>query len=44
MPYLQLTPFVNNKQYRGSETIQVVVFVYIFEFNFALTLSNLEVY
>ena len=36
MPYFHLITFVNNKQYGESEMSQVVVFVYIFAFNFHL--------
>ena len=44
MPYFHLTPFVNNEQYREGETSRFLVFVYVFAFNFALTLSPLELY
>ena len=43
MPYFQFLPFVNNEQYGEGEMSQAVVFVYVFAFNFALTLSPLEV-
>ena len=42
MPYFCLLSFFNNKQYREGEMIQVVVFVYVFAFNFALNISPLE--
>ena len=44
MPYLHLLPFVNNEQYGEGEMSQAVVFVYVLAFNFALTISPLEVY
>ena len=44
MPYLHLLPFVNNEQYGEGETSRFLVFVYVFAFNFALTLSPLEVH
>ena len=43
MPYFHLLHFLNNEQYKEGEIIQVVVFVYVLAFNFALTLSSLEV-
>ena len=43
MPYFHLLPVVNNEQYGEGEMSQAVVFVYFFAFNFALTLSPLEV-
>ena len=43
MPYFHLLLFVNNKQYGEGEIIQAVVFVYVFAFNFELTLFPLEV-
>ena len=41
IPYFHLLPFVNNEQYGEGEMSQVVVFVYVFAFNFALTLFPL---
>ena len=43
MTYFHLPPFVNNEQYGEGEMNQAVVFVYVFAFNFSLTLSPLEV-
>ena len=43
MPYFHLTPFVNKKQFREDEISQVVVFVHLFVFNFAIALSPLKV-
>ena len=43
MPYFHLLPLANNKQYGEGEMSRVVVYVYIFAFNFALTISPLEV-
>ena len=43
MPYFRLLSFVNNEQCGEGEMSQYVVFVYVFAFNFSLTLSPLEV-
>ena len=43
LAHFHLLPFVNNKQYGEGEMIQSVVFLYVFAFNFALTLSPQEV-
>ena len=43
MPYFYLLHLANNEQYGEGEMSQVVFFVYVFAFNFALTLSPLEV-
>ena len=43
MPYFHLLPFVNNEQYGEGEISQVVVFIYVFAFNFSLTLYLLEI-
>ena len=43
MSYFHLLPFVNNEQYGEGEMIRVVIFVYFYAFNFALTNSHLEV-
>ena len=43
MPYFHVLHFVNNEQYGEGGISRVVVFVYVFAFNFALTLSPLEV-
>ena len=43
MPYLHLLHLVSNEQYGEGEKIQVIVFVYFFSLNFALTISPLEV-
>ena len=42
MPYFRLLLLVNNEQYEEGEMSQAVVFVYIFAFNFAPTISPLE--
>ena len=42
MPYFHLLYFVNNEQYVEGEISQVFVFMYVFTFNFALTISPLE--
>ena len=41
--YFHLLRFVNNEQYGEGEMSRVVVFVYIFAFNFSLTIYPLEV-
>ena len=43
MPYFHLLPFVSNEQYEEGEMSRVVVYVYVFAFNSALTISPLEV-
>ena len=43
MPYFHLLPFVNNEKYGEGEISQVVVFVYVFVFNYALIISPLKV-
>ena len=37
MPYFHLLPLLINKQYVEGEMSRVVLFVYVFSFNFALT-------
>ena len=43
MYYLHLLHFTNNEQYGEDKMSRVVVSVYAFAFNFALTISPLEV-
>ena len=43
MSYFHLFLFVNNKQYVEVKMSRVVVFIYVFAFNFELTISPLEV-
>ena len=42
MPYLRVLPFVNKKLYGEGEMSQAVVFVYVIELNFSLTISLLR--
>ena len=41
MTYFHLFPFVNNAQYGEGSMSRVVVFVYVFAFNFSLIISPL---
>ena len=43
MSYFHILPFVKKRQYGEGEMSQVVIFVYVFAFNFSLTISPLEV-
>ena len=43
MTYFRLLPFVKNEQHGEGEMSQAVVFIYVFAFNFALTIYPLEV-
>ena len=41
MPHFHILSFVINKQYEEGEMSRVVVFVYVFAFNFSLTLFTM---
>ena len=43
MPYFHLLPYVTNEKYGEGEMSRVVVFFYVFAFNFSLTIFYLEV-
>ena len=43
MPYLYLLPFLISKQYGEGDISQVVVFVYVFAFNFSPNIFPLGV-
>ena len=43
IPHFYLIPFLINKQYVEGEILRVIVFVYVFSFNLALTTFPMEV-